>query len=140
MPERGLEPGKREMRLRPSEHRTRQFDVRVSLRRASLDRGPTWIGEPEKFRRLIERLAERVVERSAEPRIAPDALDAEKLRVPARDGEQQIGKIESMCQARSHPMGFEMIDGDEGEVARKRYGLARHHPNDQSSDQPGPRR
>ena len=37
-------------------------------------------------------------------------------------------------------MGFQMIDGDKGEAARRRQGLSRHHADQHAADQPWSRR
>ena len=59
---------------------------------ASLDRRAAGIAEAEQLRGLVEGLAKRIVERRAEPLVVADVLDDEKLRVAARDEQQEIGE------------------------------------------------
>ena len=58
--------------------------------------------------------------------------------MPARDEEQEIGKVESVGQARRQRMRLEMVDGDEGQPAPERDRLARDHADQQPSDQAWP--
>ena len=75
MPESGLEPGEREMRLVSPEHRPRQLDSGPTLRRHAFDLGSAGIAKPEELRRLVERLAEGIVERRAKPLVIANVLD-----------------------------------------------------------------
>ena len=105
-----------------------------------LDRRTAGIVEAEQLRRLVESLAKRIVQGRAEARVLADVLDDEKLRVSARDEQQQIRKAQAMGEARCERVRFEMVHGDEGQPARKGDGLAGGDADDQPADQPRPRR
>ena len=76
------------MRLAAAEQGAGQGNgARIALQGQPLDGRPSGIAEAEYFRGLVERFAERVVDSSGEALVAPDALDAQDLTVPA--GDQQ---------------------------------------------------
>ncbi len=59
--------------------------------------------------------------------------------MPARDEQQEVGKIEAVGEPGGERMRLEMIDRDEGHAASKRDRLPRDHANDQPADQAWPR-
>ena len=83
------------MRLRPPEHGTRQSDGCAAALGGLLDRRAAGIVEAEQLRRLVEGLAKRIVQGRAEARVVADVPDDEKLRVSARDEQQEIGKAQA---------------------------------------------
>src|SRR5581483_4987802 len=74
VPERGLEPGEREMRLFASYHWPWKLDFGTPLGGEALDLRSAGIAEPQQLRRLVEGLAERVVERRSEPLVDAHVL------------------------------------------------------------------
>ena len=115
VPERGLEPGQREMRLGASEHRPRQLDRGPAARGVPLNLRPAGIAQAQQLGRLVEGLAERIVERRAEPLVGSNVLDDERLGMSARDEQQEIGEAEAVGETGGQRMRLQMIDRDEGE-------------------------
>ena len=128
------------MRLRASRHRPGERDARAPLRRFALDLGTSGIAEAQELGGLVEGLAERIVERRAEALVVADALDDEKLGMPARNEQEQIREIEPVGEPCRERVGFEMIDRDEGPAEGERDRLRRCHPDDQAADEAGPGR
>ena len=126
------------MWLRPPVHGARQSDGCAAPLGGLLDGWTAGIVEAEQLCRLVEGLAKRIVQGGAEARVLADLLDDEKLRVTARDEQQEIGKSQAMGEARCERVRFEMVHGDEGQPARKRDRLARGNADDQPADQPRP--
>ena len=83
------------MRLRSPVHGARQSDRCAAALGGLLDGWAAGIVEAEQLRRLVEGLAKRIVQGRAEARVLADILDDEKLRVPARDEQQEIGKAQA---------------------------------------------
>ena len=57
--------------------------------------------------------------------------------MPARDEEEQIGKLDIVRQPRGQRMGFEMIDRDERTGRRKGQSLGGGQADDDAADQAG---
>ncbi|MFM2444222.1 MAG: hypothetical protein RJB09_1408, partial [Pseudomonadota bacterium] len=63
-----------------------------------------------------------------------------KLRMAARDQQQQIGKFDGVGQARGERMRLEMINRDERFLRRQGQCLAEGEANDHAADQSRSRR
>jgi hypothetical protein len=136
---RRLEAGEGEVATGPPEHRPRQAKgARIAVARQALDRRTAGVGEAEQLRGLVEGLAYRIVDRRAEPPVAPDAFDHQQLAMPARDQQQQVGKIDPVAQPRRQGMAFEVVDRDEFLAARERDRLAGGGADQEAADQPRP--
>ena len=97
MPHRRLQSGEGDMRLVASEHRSRQCEPsRLACCRRPLHRRPAGKAEAQQLRRLVEGFAQRIVNRCAKTLVAADAVHDEKLRMPARDQEQQIRRAQPL--------------------------------------------
>jgi hypothetical protein len=138
-PQRGLEPGQREVRLRPALHRARQREPGgVAARRLFLDLRPARIAQPQKLPGLVERLADGVVQCGAEQAIVADPAHRENLSVAARGEEQAIGKRRRRGEPRRQRVRLEVIDRQERLVVDQRDGLGGGQADDHATDQPGP--
>ena len=70
----------------------------------------------------------------------PDILDEKELRVPARNEQQHIGRLQILGQPRSERMCLEMVHGNQGQVMHERDGLGLGQPDEYATDQPRPTR
>ena len=139
MTHRGLEAGEGEMRLLAAEHRPGQGKAAGAAgERGLLHRRSAGKAETQELGGLVERLAQGVVDGGAEALVGADAFDDQELGVAAGDQQQQVRRGEVLRQTDGQGMGFEVVDGNEVEVVRKRDGLGRHHADQQAADQPGP--
>ncbi len=122
-------------------HGARQLEARrVALERATLHLRPAGIGQAQHLGDLVEGFADRVVHRRADALVIVHAAHGDELRVPARDEQQQIGKIEIVREPRRERVGFEMVHGDEGLARHQRQRLAGREPDHHPADEPRPRR
>ncbi len=96
----------------------------VTLPRQPFHRRAARIAEAQHLRDLVERLADRIVDRGAEEAIATDALHRDQLAMPARDQEQQVGKLGPGHEAGRQRVRLEMVDRDQRQVVHQRDGLA----------------
>lgn len=101
------------------------------------ERGSARIAEAEELCRLVEGFARRIVDRASKPAIASDALDEQKLTMPAGNQKQQIGEGKVVHEARREGMALEMIDGEKGLSGAIGDGLAGDEPDEKAADQPG---
>ena len=113
-PQRGLQPGEREIGVLAAVHRARQREAGgVAARRFLLDLRAARIAEAEQLRGLVEGLADGVVHGGAEPHVVADAAHGDDLGVAAGGEEQAIGKRRAVGQPRGQRMRFQMIDRDQ---------------------------
>ncbi len=112
--------------------------VRISCRCSFLDGRSTWIRQPQKFRRLVEGLAQRIVDGRAPAFILPHATNKNELRVTAGDQQHQIGKRQTIGQTRRQRVAFQMVDRIKRLAGRLGNRFAGHQTDDQATDQTWP--
>ena len=129
------------MRVLAPGHRTRQIEpLGITAKCRVLDGRTTRHRETQKLRRLVVGLAQRVVDRRRKPAIAPDILDQQQLRMPARDEKHQVGRPDAVGQTNGQRMRLEMIDREKRFPRRERQRLGRRRPDNETADKPRPRR
>ncbi len=112
----------------------------VSLMRAQFHLRAARIGQAQQFRHLVEGLADRVVNRRPDAQVIVDAAHGDQLRVPARDQQKQVGKLDIVGHPRGQRVRLQMIDRHEWLPGDQRQSLARRQPDHDAADQPRPRR
>ena len=126
------------MRLGPAQQRAWQgHRLGIALCRQPLDRRAARIAKAQNLGGLVERLAQRIVDGRREAAVPPDPRHHQQLAMPARDQQQQIGKLQRRIgQPRRQGVALKVIDRDQRLAAchRQRLGgdQADHNPADQS--------
>ena len=96
-PQGGLQSGQREIRLRPAHQRPGQVEAfGIASSRLDFHMRAARIGQTQKLRHLVERLADRVVDGGAEAHVIADAAHRDELRMPARGEQQEIRKTDAV--------------------------------------------
>ena len=130
--------------------REREWDrVRVAVGRERVDPWTTGIAEAEELGNFVEGFAGGVVEGAAYVAVGPAGcvlLNEVEMGVPTRDDKCEGGKLErfilggsplGMLQENSVDVPFEVVDGDERQVAREGQGLGVTDSDKQGACEPG---
>ena len=138
----GLEAGEGEMRLRPSQHGSRQREALRPRRckAACSTAGPPGKPEAQQLGGLVEGFAQRVVDGGAEPLVAADIVHDEELGVAARDQQQQVGRQQPLGEADGERVRLQVVDRHQRQAVHQRDRLGRRDADQQAADQAGPGR
>ena len=101
--------------------------VRIAMGRELIDDGAAGIAEAEQFCDFVVSFASRIVARFAEQAIPETFTDFEQVRVAAADDQRQRGIFDARASFQNHGMNmaFDMVHGDERQVASEaeRFGI-----------------
>ena len=141
MQHRRLEPGEGELEARVP-HRPREGEPgRVARGGQALDLRSAGIAQAEQRGDFVERLTGGVVARRSQEPVAPPGGHVEQQRVAPRDEQRHEWRLElGVLDQGGEEVTLEMVDADQGAVARVGERLGVHHADEQRAHETWSRR
>ncbi len=136
----GFESAKAEVQCVALHARQRElYRARIAVGRKLIDDGAARIAESQEFRDLVVGFAGCVVARFSEQSIGEALADFEHMRMAAADDERERGVFNVGAGLQNHrvDVAFDMVDGDERQIAGKAQGLGVGDADQERANQAG---